>query len=70
MSEFGSHYPIHRDPNGELAGSCPNKSRHYTPVAPAFVLTVNNPPMPDLWEDEPLIGGLIQEENGEGLILE
>lgn len=70
MSEFGSHYPIHRDDEAVLAGACPNKSVHVAPGAPVFVLTVNNPAMPDLWEDEPLIGGLIQEENGEGLILE
>lgn len=70
MSEFGSHYPIARDTEEVLAGDCPNKSTFTAPGKPAFVLTVRNPPMPDLWEDEPLVGGIIQEENGEGLILE
>lgn len=70
MKKFGSTYPQVRDSAGVLAGTCPNSSRHIAPGAPAFVLTVNNPPSVDLWEDEPIVGGIIQEENGEGLILE
>jgi hypothetical protein len=67
MAEFGQFYPVVRDEEGLLAATCQNVSAKVGPDAPVFTLITSNPST-DLWQDED--GGLIQEGNGDGIILE
>jgi hypothetical protein len=67
MAEFGQFYPVARDEENLLAAECQSVSAKVCPDAPTFALATSNPST-DLWQDED--GGLIQEGNGDGIILE
>jgi hypothetical protein len=68
MPNKGTFTPVLADPDGVLAAACANVSAKLRPDSPTFSLTVSNPVVPELWEDEN--GGLIQDGDGEGIELE